>query len=399
LGVITGSVIALLSGSGPGLRAGVRRLVEVAGQGLGGVAPAARFLFATDQNLAREIVREQLPLRQASGGPVARVWLDRLVQGVTGLDPAAPESFLRQTLLARGGGRSAAGRPEGSETDLVPALGQNTPGGAVRGGQDPAGPGPGGPSATTPGTGAGTGAGDRQAEQPVPPIPRRTGHELRRFPWGTSPLIAVYHTHSSEAYHGPSGHAKGKSYSGSDYVWGKTTGLIAVGDELGRVLTEDYRIPVVHSRNIHDYPIFRDAYANSATTAREILRKYPSVRLLLDLHRDGLADVDRDFITTVMGGERLARISLVVGRGQPGLPNPHWEKNLALAQRLHAKMEEMYPGLSRGVTVRNWPYNQELSDRALLLEIGDHYNTKEEALKSAALLADCLAALLADLGG
>ncbi|HHW15043.1 MAG TPA: stage II sporulation protein P, partial [Firmicutes bacterium] len=126
-------------------------------------------------------------------------------------------------------------------------------------------------------------------------------------------------------------------------------------------------------------------------------RQYPTLRLLLDVHRDGLAEVDRDFITTVMGGERLARIALIVGKGQPGLPNPHWERNLALAQRLHAKMEEMYPGLSRGVSTRNWPYNQELTDRALLLEIGDHFNTKEEALKSAALLADCLAALLADL--
>ncbi|MGE5554434.1 MAG: stage II sporulation protein P [Betaproteobacteria bacterium] len=381
LGLLTGGAIVLVSAPGPALRSAGHRLGSAAWRAVGEVVPATRFLLATDQELGPSLLRTTLPLLRSAPESDRRSWLDRLVEGVTGMDFAAPESFLRQTMIARGGRRGEP-RINEIEPELEPGLTSLPPASH------------GAPEGETPSAEP----AERAPETPVPPIQRRTEPELRRFPWGTSPLIAVYHTHSSEAYHGPNGHTKkGRTYSPDDYVWGKTSGTIAVGDELARILTEDYRIPVVHSRNIHDYPIFRDAYANSAVTARQILRKYQGIRFLLDLHRDGLADVDRDFITTVMGGERLARIALIVGRGQPGLPNPHWERNLALAQRLHAKMEEMYPGLSRGVTVRNWSYNQELTDRALLLEIGDHYNTKEEATRSAALLADCLAALLADM--
>jgi stage II sporulation protein P len=382
LGLATGGAVALVSTPGPATPSVARRLGAALWRGVGEAVPAARFVLATDQDLGPNLLRLTLPMGRPSRAADRRSWLDRLVEGVTGVDPGSPESFLHQTMIARGGGRDQ-GRSSEPEPELEPEWGPRPLSGEQRLESEPS-PAPDEPA-------------DRSPASPVPPIPRRTEPQLRRFPWGASPLVGIYHTHSSEAYHGPKGHIKkGRTYSPDDYVWGKTTGVIAVGDELARILTEDYRIPVVHSRNIHDYPVFREAYTNSATTAREILRRHPSVRLLLDLHRDGLAEVDQDFITTVMGGERLARIALIVGRGQPGLPNPHWEQNLALAQRLHAKLEEMYPGLSRGIVVRNWSYNQELTDRALLLEMGDHYNTKEEAIKSAALLADCVAALLAD---
>ena len=391
MGLATGGLIAVASSSGPAWRPAGRQVLALVRRTLGEVVPATRFVLATDPDLPRQIVQENLPLRKAAN-PAEGRWMDRLVEGVTGLNPAVPETFLRQTVIARGGGREEAPR----SAEVGPELSLESGRAVVQ--TDPTAPGTGEAAPPgwedSPGEAAARGGG---RQTPVPPIQRRPEQGLRRYPWGTSPLIGIYHTHSSEAYHGPVPHAKGRSYSDLDYAWGKTTGVVSVGDEVARILTEDYRIPVVHSRNIHDYPVFRDAYTNSGATARAMLRQYPTLRLLLDVHRDGLAEVDRDFITTVMGGERLARIALIVGKGQPGLPNPHWERNLALAQRLHAKMEEMYPGLSRGVSTRNWPYNQELTDRALLLEIGDHFNTKEEALKSAALLADCLAALLADL--
>jgi stage II sporulation protein P len=114
----------------------------------------------------------------------------------------------------------------------------------------------------------------------------------------------------------------------------------------------------------------------------------------LDLHRDGIAGPSDDNITAVMAGERLARISFIVGQGQPEFPNPHWEKNQALAQDLHNRLEQMYPGLSRGVTLRKWPYNQELSAGGLLVEVGDHNNTRAEAMRSAILLADVVADVL-----
>lgn len=383
LGLATGGVIAVVSLPRTERLSAGRRILSAAERVMGQVAPSARFVFSADPDLARELVRWGLPWQQRRAGETGPGWMERLLSGVTGLAPGEPVSFLRQTMITRGSARHAAARATAPETEPDPVLGTAL--------HPPEGEAAEALPAGEPVPDGGTGPA-----RPVPPISRRTEADLRRFPWGTVPLVAIYHTHSSETYHGPERHAKDRSYSPSDHAWGKTSGMISIGGELARTLTQDYRIPVVHSRNIHDYPVYRDAYVNSAVTVKELLRKYPSLRIVLDIHRDGLADMDLDFITTVMGGERLARIAVIVGRGQPGLPNPHWGKNQALAERLHAKMEEMYPGLSRGLIVRNWPYNQELSDCALLLELGDHFNTREEAQKSAGLLADCLAALLAD---
>ena len=211
---------------------------------------------------------------------------------------------------------------------------------------------------------------------------------------GDKPLIAIYHTHSSEAYHGRNEHLKGEAFYAGDYCWGETKGVISVGDQLAKILAEEYKIPVVHSRKIHDYPVFRDAYTNSKLTLTNILREYPSVEMVIDLHRDGLARPPEEVITTTVAGERLARVAIIVGRGQKGFMNSHWQQNEAFAKQLHQTMEDMYPGLSRGVLIKDWPYNQELHPRAVLLEVGDHFNTRTEALKAAHLVADVLAAVL-----
>lgn len=211
---------------------------------------------------------------------------------------------------------------------------------------------------------------------------------------GDQPLVAIYHTHSSEMYHGRDQHTKGEQFFAGDYCWGQDLGVISVGDELARILAEEYKIPVVHSRQIHDYPVFRDAYTNSRLTLENILRQYPSVQIVLDIHRDGLTKPPETAIATTVAGEMLARVAIVVGKGRVGFSNPHWEDNHRLATRLHQAMERLYPGLSRGIVVKDWPYNQELHPQAILLEIGDHYNTREEAIKSARLVADALATLL-----
>lgn len=218
-----------------------------------------------------------------------------------------------------------------------------------------------------------------------------------RSTWGRQPLVAIYHTHSSETYHGPGVHRDPGQYFEGDYAWGRADGMISVGDEVARRLSEVHRLPVVHVRRVHDYPVFRYAYINSRRSIEEVLEKYPSLVLVLDLHRDGLEEPSQEAITATVGGRHAARISIIVGRGRPGFSNPHWQDNLALARRLQAKMEEMYPGLYRGTIVREWPFNQDLHRGALLLEIGDHYNTREEALHSARLLADVLAAVVKEL--
>jgi stage II sporulation protein P len=135
------------------------------------------------------------------------------------------------------------------------------------------------------------------------------------------------------------------------------------------------------------------AYGPSEVTAKKMLEENPSIQVLLDIHRD--AD-KRENATAVVNGVTMARITLVVGMGQPDLVQPHWQQNHAFAKLIDAKLNQYYPGLSRGIQLVEWRYNQHLHPRALLLEVGCQENSKEEAIASIEVLGDILAEILAE---
>jgi len=243
-------------------------------------------------------------------------------------------------------------------------------------------------------------SGQVRPQQPVqPPVvvprPAPSGTETeqeRRIAtrsWGDKPLVFIYHSHSSESY---------RLTSGADHVWGSEEGVIAVGAALAKALSEKYNIPVVHSRKIHDYPVWRDAYTNSYKTVSEALQKYPTIEMVFDVHRDAGTSRLSSPATVEIGGRRAARVFIVVTTDRFGLPHPNWRENLAFAYQLNAKMDEMYPGLSRGINVRDDArWNQHVHNRAVILEIGCEQNTRQEAESAAVLLADVIASVLEDI--
>ena len=203
------------------------------------------------------------------------------------------------------------------------------------------------------------------------------------------PLVAIYHSHSSEAY---------RPTSGVDYTWGRPDGVIRVGDEVARVLTEKYNISVIHSRKVHDFPRWREAYMNALPTIEGILKKHPSIEIVLDIHRDSIpipAQIPR---TVSIKGQKAARIFVVVSNDKFGLPHPRWRENFAFALQLNSVMENLYPGLSRGVDLRDdGRWNQHVHPRAVILEIGSVNNTREEALAAARFVADAIARTLSQI--
>lgn len=225
------------------------------------------------------------------------------------------------------------------------------------------------------------------------PLPSAPGEaQPQRVPtrgWGDKPLVFVYHSHSSESY---------KLTSGADHAWGSEEGVVAVGAALAKALSEKYNIPVLHSRKIHDYPVWREAYINSYKTVSEVLQKYPTIEMVFDVHRDaGTAGLSAP-PTVEIGGQKAARVFIVVTTDRFGLPHPNWRENLAFAYYLNAKMDEMYPGLSRGINVRDDArWNQHVHNRAVILEIGCEQNTRQEAERAATLLADVVACVLEDI--
>ncbi len=215
-------------------------------------------------------------------------------------------------------------------------------------------------------------------------LPNFPKFEFKGLTPAGKPLVGIYHTHTAESFLPTSGvtHRPG----------GQRGDIVDVGDALLQRLAK-HGIAAVQSRNIHDYPSFMKAYGPSEATARKMLADNPSIQMIFDIHRD--ADKRENSLVTVNGVE-MARITLVVGMGQQDLVQPHWQQNHAFAKLIDARLNQHYPGLSRGIQLVEWRYNQHLHPRALLVEVGCQENSREEAIRSIELLGDVVAEILAE---
>jgi stage II sporulation protein P len=222
-------------------------------------------------------------------------------------------------------------------------------------------------------------------------VPAVTAADLPNFPKFTDakaslaqgkPLVAIYHTHTSEAYI-PS--------FGADHAPGGQRGdIVAVGAALVKALGK-YGIVGIQSTTVHDYPSFLKAYGASEITARKMLADYPSLQMIFDIHRDAGTRAE---CTAVINGTPVAKITIVVATGQPNLEQPHWKQNYAFAKLIDAKLNQKFPGVSGGIQLTPWRYNEHLHPRALLLEVGCEHNSEEEAARSMAMLAQVLAEII-----
>lgn len=193
--------------------------------------------------------------------------------------------------------------------------------------------------------------------------------------------VAVYSTHSSESY---------TAYSGESKVYGSRGGVYRASEVLCDTLAAE-GVGAVVDQTIHDWPDWNKSYANSCVTAENLLTDYPNLRLLVDMHRD--AGVSRKNSVAVVNGQSAAKIMLVCGSDKR-YEHPNWRRNEALMEQIAAKCDELFPGLLRRVSVQTGRYNQHLSNRAILVEMGTTENTIEEVEYSARLLAEVLAQVL-----
>jgi stage II sporulation protein P len=193
--------------------------------------------------------------------------------------------------------------------------------------------------------------------------------------------VAIYSTHSSESY---------TAFSGAPKVYGEHGGVYAASSALAERLL-DLGVGVFVDETIHDYPDWNKSYANSLATAERLLADYPQLDILIDMHRD--AGVSRESSVAEVGGRQAARIMLVVGSAQR-YENPNWQQNEAFMQQIGDKMEELYPGLLRRVSVQAGRYNQHIFEHAILVEMGTTENTIDEVEYSAQLLGDVLSEVL-----
>lgn len=215
---------------------------------------------------------------------------------------------------------------------------------------------------------------------------------LRALDWDLSvdePTVLIIHTHGSESF---------TKLPEQDYV--QTTqyrtlntayNVVALGDRLAALL-EQAGIGVLHDRALHDYPSYNDAYGNSRRSVQDYLRRYPSIRVVLDLHRDAVLNSDGSQYapTVTAGGQRIARIMMVVGTNASGMYHPRWEENLAAALKLQALLERQVPNITRTTILRAQRFNHDLSGGAMIVEIGTAGNTLQEAMAAVPYLAQAI---------
>lgn len=202
---------------------------------------------------------------------------------------------------------------------------------------------------------------------------------------GEGPQVLILHTHGTESYTPSPGYEY--EASASYRTLDESRNMLAIGDAVARVL-EEAGVEVIHDRALHDYPSYNDAYPNAAASTAAYLEQYPSIRLVLDLHRDAADTATGQMVTECsVGGTPSAQLMLVMGTGSGGLSHPEWEKNLSLALKLQVVLEQENPGICRNLSLRYSRYNQHLSPGALLVEVGAAGNTMEQALPAAQALA------------
>ncbi len=203
---------------------------------------------------------------------------------------------------------------------------------------------------------------------------------------GAGPLVGIYQSHSHEAFLPalPAGTTLAHSTD-----WPHT--VVQVGWWLAQDLSMR-GIPVVQSRVDNMQHGLLASYTMALATAKTLMRWWPTVKVLLDVHR-GQASAAATTLT--VGGEPTARILLVVGTSQL-LPNPHWHENLTFALALSRELAQLAPGIVRppGVETVPYRYNQQLLPADVQVEIGGPHNTLAEERRAAVELADALAALI-----
>ena len=195
---------------------------------------------------------------------------------------------------------------------------------------------------------------------------------------GEEPTVLILHTHATESYTKQPGQIYDED---SSYRTFKASyNMLSIGEELKRVLTAG-GISVLHDRTLHDYPSFNGSYDHARQTIRAYLQAYPSIKMVIDLHRDAL-DFEQDpQLTTLatVGGQKSAQLMLVAGTDH-NVSYSHWEENLALGVKLTAVLEKMYPGITRPIQLRPQRFNLDMSPGSILVEVGANGDTHEEAL-------------------
>ncbi len=206
------------------------------------------------------------------------------------------------------------------------------------------------------------------------------------------PQILIMHTHGTESYEQDDGNL----YEESDYY--RTTdddyNMIYIGSQIAEHLNER-GISTVHSTTLNDYPKYSGSYDRALDDIEYYLEKYPSIKIVIDVHRDAIESDGVTYKTHAeVEGENSAQLMFVAGTNEGGLSHDDWWNNLSFQMQLHSHLNESYPGIMRPMSIRKERFNQHATPGSMLLEVGSNGNNLTEAILAAEIFAQTLADVL-----
>ena len=208
---------------------------------------------------------------------------------------------------------------------------------------------------------------------------------------GDGPQVLIVHTHGSESYTPDAAFP----YTPSENTRTTDTryNVVRVGDELQKVL-EEGGVQAVHICDIFDSPTYSGSYDRSLAAIEEALAQYPTIQVVIDLHRDSILTDDGTAYKTscTIDGTEMAQLMFVVGTDEGGLYHPNWQSNLNYVTGLQYRLNRAWPGLMRPVNLRTQRFNQHATPGSMLVEVGSSGNTMTEALAAIRLFGQTLAA-------
>ena len=197
--------------------------------------------------------------------------------------------------------------------------------------------------------------------------------------------ILIYHTHSQETF--------------ADSDNDPSTSIVGIGRYLTEILNNKYKIPTMHHEGVYDLINGKldrsEAYEFAKPEVEQILAENPSIEVVIDLHRDGVADTTH--LVTEIDGKPTAQIMFFNGLSRTRangnisyLSNPYLEDNLAFSLQMEIAAATYYPGFARHIFLRAYRYNMHFKPKTLLIEAGAQTNTVEEMRNAMEILAELL---------
>ena len=192
------------------------------------------------------------------------------------------------------------------------------------------------------------------------------------------PIIYIFNTHQTEEYA-----TNDPNYVIKPTITTATYIMEEVLEKNYNTLVEERSIKEILNKNNWKYSY---SYKASRIYLEDVKTKYPSLKYYIDVHRDSIS---KDKTTITINNKSYAKLLFIVG-----LDNLNYQQNLIFTEKLHNKINELYPNLSKGIYKKsgvgvNGIYNQDFSPYLILVEVGGYENTMTEVMNTSIAFSEC----------